>query len=82
MTMDNSKYLTIKVDMEAGKIIKIKDGKEREATRVEPEEIDAIMQSPNGFKYVGSIIHAHTNPYCIYVNLGGWWVKLCFGGPE
>ena len=77
MAKSGSKYLKIKIDTETGKIVKKVDGDQDPATPVSQEEINQIYQN-QGFKHVATILHAHASPGCAYLNIGGWWFKVCF----
>ena len=71
--------MIIKVDTQTGKIvIPPEDESGNQATQVSQQEIDEIYQKKNGFKHVGTILHAHSSPYCVYINIAGWWYKICF----
>ena len=76
MTKSGSKYFKIKIDTETGTIKKKVDENNNEASPVPQEEIDQIYQN-QGFKLVGTILHSHSSPGCVYLNLGGWWFKIC-----
>jgi len=69
--------MMITLDTETGKAVKVVDENGNEATRVDPKEIDKIYHSREGFKYVGSILHAHSSPGCVYFIIGGWYFKIC-----
>ena len=62
MTKSGSKYFKIKIDTDTGDVVKKADEKNIQATEVTPEELEQIHQSPNGFKHVGTILHAHSSP--------------------
>ncbi len=78
MAKGGSKYFKIKVNTETGEIVKKTDGDGNDATPVSQEEIDQIYQN-QGFKHVAQILHTHSSPGCIYLNIGGWWFKICWG---
>ena len=77
MTKSGSKYMKIKIETETGNIVKIADEKGNKATKVDPTELEQISQS-QGFKHVGTILHTHSSPGCVYVHVGGWAFKICF----
>ena len=79
MAEHGSKYFKIKINTETGEIVKRVDGDEHAATPVTQQEIDQIYQN-QGFKHVATILHAHASPGCAYLNIGGWWFKVCFSG--
>jgi hypothetical protein len=78
MAQGGSKKIKIKVKTENGEVDQISDNSDNDATPVTPQELIDIYQSPNGFKYVGVILHAVTNPRCVYViTASGRAVKVC-----
>ena len=78
MTKGGSKHMKMKVETGTGKVVKVVDENGNEATPVDPEEIEKIYQSKDGFKYVGSILHAHSSPGCVYYFIGGYAYKFCY----
>ncbi len=78
MTKKQTKYLKLKISTETGEFVKKTDEDGNPATEVTQQEIDQIYQSPEGFKHVGTILHTHSSPGCIYVVIGGWGFKICF----
>jgi hypothetical protein len=78
MTEHGSKRMMIALDTGTGNVVKVEDENRNEATRVDSKELEGIYQSKNGFKYVGSILHVHSSPGCLYFVLGGWGWKICF----
>ena len=79
MTKGGSKHMIITVDTQTGKVVEpVVDEKGRKATRVDPKKIGEIYRSEEGFKYVGTILHAHSSPGCAYLELGGTWYVICF----
>ena len=77
MTKSGSKYMKIKIETETGNIVKIVDEKGNNATKVDPAQMEQISQS-QGFKHVGTILHAHSSPGCVYFMLGGRAFKICY----
>ena len=77
MTKGGSKNMKIKVETETGKVVKVVDENGNEATPVDPKEIEKIYQSKDGFKYVGSILHAESSPGCSYYFFGGRFFRIC-----
>lgn len=79
MTKGGSKHMIITVDTETGKVVEpVVDENGNEATRVDPEQIEKIYQSENGFKFVGSILHAESNPRCVFFSIGGRYYRICW----
>jgi len=78
MGQDGSGKIKIKVKTETGEVDQIKDNSGNDATQVTEQELQEVYQSPNGFKYVGVILHADYNPKCVYViTASGRVVKVC-----
>ena len=71
-----SKYFKIKIDTETGKVKKIKDEHDKDATELTPQELEQLYQSE--FEYLGAIFYTHSSPGCVYYVIGGWAVKICF----
>jgi hypothetical protein len=72
-----SKHMVITVETETGRVVKVVDENGNEATRVDAEEIDKIYHSEDGFKYVGTILHAESSPGCAYLVIAGWGFRIC-----
>ena len=77
MTKGGSKQMIITADTETGKVVSVVDENGNQATRVDPKELDKIYESQDGFKFVGTILHAESSPGCFYLILGGWPFKIC-----
>ena len=77
MAKDGSRHAIITVDVETGRIISITDENGKKPIKVDPRDIDKIYQTTDGFKYVGTILHAQLSPGCVYFMMGGWWFKIC-----
>jgi hypothetical protein len=78
MTSKGSQKTIITLDTESGKVISIVDEYGKEASRVSPEEVDKIYGDEKGFRYVSTVLHAHSSPGCIYIRLGGTTYKICY----
>jgi hypothetical protein len=78
MTKSGSKHMKIKLDTATGKMVEVVDENGNPATPLNQAEIDRIYQSPDGFKYVGVILHAESSPRCIYLVLGGTGYRICW----
>jgi hypothetical protein len=76
MTKGGSKYFKIKIDTDTGEIVKKVDENNNPATQVTQQEMDQIYQN-QGFKHVATILHAHSSPGCVFLNIGGWAFKIC-----
>jgi|GEM_PF-3154261 len=73
------KKLTIEYDVETGhlQIDGVRtDGKPAEKRTLSADEQKKIHESPNGFKFVGLILHYHMSPGCGVV-IGGSNIHLC-----
>ena len=73
-----SKEFKIKVKKLSGEIEEVLHGNNNPSDPVTQAELDQIYQSQNGFRYVGMILYAQTNPTCIYVRTGGTARKICY----
>ncbi len=78
MAQGGNKKMKIKVKKATGEIVYVKHENDDAATPVTQQELDQIYQSPEGFKYVGVILHSHSSPGCVYYVMGGWAVKICW----
>ena len=77
MMQSGPKHMKIKLDVETAKLVKVVDDKEIEAVQVTQAEMDQIYNSPQGFRYVGTILHAKNSPGCMYIKIGGNTYKIC-----
>ena len=77
MTKSGSKYFKLKIDTQTGKDVKKVDENNTEATEVTQAEIDQIYQG-QGFKHVGTLLHTHASPGCVYYIRGGKAYKICY----
>ena len=73
-----SKHMIITVETKTGKTVKIVDENGNHATEVDPKEIEEIYKSKDGFKFVSTILHAHSSPGCVYYFIGGKYFKFCW----
>ena len=78
MTEGRSKQMIITADTQTGKIVSVVDEKGKKATRVDPEEMDKIYASEDGFKFVGTVLYTHSSPGCYYIVSGGWAYRICW----
>ena len=78
MGNSGNKKMKVKVKKATGEVVYVKHENDDDAIQVTQAELDQIYQSPEGFKYVGVMLHATTNPTCIYFILGGWAYKICW----
>lgn len=62
MSKSGSKYMKIKIETETGKVVKVKDENNNPPTEMTLGELEQIYQSPDGIKYVGTILYAHSSP--------------------
>jgi len=77
MTQGGSKKIKIKLKTQTGELEKITDEKNNQATQVDPTEIQQIYDG-QGFKYLGVVLQAQTNPMCVYYYYRGVYWKICF----
>jgi hypothetical protein len=73
-----NKKMKLKVKKATGEIIYLKHENDDPADPVTDAELEQIYQSPDGFRYVGVMLHATTNPTCIYFVHAGKAYKICF----
>ena len=73
-----SKHMIITVETKTGKVVKVVDENGNDATEVDPKDIEEIYKSKDGFKYVSTILHAHSSPGCVYISWGGNYYALCY----
>ena len=69
MANGGSKHMRIEIDSTTGKVVNVTDEKGKKPKKVDQEKIKKIYDSPNGFRYLGSILYAHSSPGCVYY----WW---------
>ena len=75
MADGGSKYIVIEIDSTTGQVVNVTDKEGNKPKEVDPERIKKIHDSPNGFRYLGSLLHAHSSPGCVYFFWQGvWWV--------
>ena len=77
MTKGGSKKMKIKVETATGKTLEVVDEKGRKATVLTPAQVQAIYDK-GGFKYVGTILHAHSSPGCVYYFFAGQYWAVCW----
>ena len=82
MTTEGPKYLKIELEAATGKLVKLTDENGRESEEADRKKMQEIYDSPDGFKLVGMILHAHSSPGCFYYCLpNGYCIVLCFPQP-
>jgi hypothetical protein len=69
--------MVIKVNIETGEVEPPLDENGRPASEVDFKNIEEIYKSPNGFKHIGLILHAHSSPGCVYAIIGGKAYRIC-----
>ena len=77
MTQGGSKYFKIKIDAETGEVVKKGDEKGNAATEITPAALEQLYQNQAGVKHVGTILHAHSSPGCVYIIYRGKCFKVC-----
>jgi hypothetical protein len=78
MEKGRSKQIVITADTETGKILSVKDENGTPATIVGEDEIQKAYESPNGFKYIGTMLFTHSSPGCVWVVIGGRYYRICY----
>jgi hypothetical protein len=76
MTKGGSNKVKIKLKTKTGELEKITDENNNSATEADPAEIQQIFQN-QGFKYLGVVLQAETNPTCVYYYYRGVYWKIC-----
>ena len=77
MATTGKRHMKIKLKVESGKLVKVVDDKGIKAKLATKAEMSQLHQSPNGFRYVGVILHAKNSPGCTYIIIGGRTYKIC-----
>ena len=77
MPQPEKKKMKIKVKKSTGEIVEVTDEGDL-GTPVDPTELQQIYESPDGFRYVGTMLHAKSNPTCVYYVFGGKAYKICW----
>ncbi len=78
MAKGGSKKMIIEVETATGNVVKVEDEKGKKAQKVTQTELQQIYQSKNGFKHVGTILHTHSSPGCVYIIIRGKVFKFCY----
>jgi len=78
--MGNSvnKKMKIKVKKATGEIVYVKHENDDDADDVTEQELQQIYESPEGFRHVCTVLHAHSSPGCVYYIRGGKAYKICW----
>ena len=66
MTQDRPKYLRIELDAQTGKLLSLTLDTGERSEEADPKKMQEIFDGPDGFKLVGTILHAHSSPGCFY----------------
>ena len=77
MAKGGSTKMKIKIKTDTGGVDKITDENNNEATEMTPDEIEQMYQSPDGPKYIGTILHTHSSPGCVVYCSGGKCYMVC-----
>jgi hypothetical protein len=77
MSQGGSKYFKLKINTQTGDVVEKEDENKTQATMVPQSEIDSISEN-QGFKFIGVLLQAQTNPTCIYFVHAGTAYKVCF----
>ena len=77
MTKSGSKKMKIKIKTDTGKVGKITDENNNEATEMTPAEIEQMYQSPDGPQHIGTILFTHSSPRCVVYCSGGKCYRIC-----
>lgn len=66
MTQDGPVEIILKVERATGTLIQARVKNKDDFETVDPEEIEKIYNSRDGFRYVVTLLHAHSSPGSIY----------------
>ena len=78
MTKSGAKKMKIKIKTDTGELDKVTDENGNEATEMTPDEVEQMYQSPDGPKYVGTILYTHSSPGCVVYYYRGKYRKVCW----
>lgn len=77
MGQKGTKYMILKVDVETGDVLPPENENGDPVPMASFEDMQKIYKSERGFKHVGTILHAHSSPGCVYYVIGGWVYRYC-----
>ncbi len=78
MAQGGKKEMRIKVKKATGEIVEVRDENGNPATEMTPAEVEQMYQSPDGPKYIGTILYTHSSPGCVVYYYRGKYRKVCW----
>ena len=72
------KKMKIKVNKATGDIVEVEHDNGPPADKMTPEEVQHMYQSPDGPKYIGTILYTHSSPECVVYYYRGEYRKICW----
>lgn len=76
-TKSGSKYMKITISTETGKLVKVTDENDNQATQLTPAELQQIYDTQNP-QHIGTILYTHSSPGCVIIILGNTPYKVCW----
>ena len=79
MTEAKGKQMIITLDVEMGAVVSVTDEKGTPAEKLDCRELGKMYQGKHALKFVGTVVHAHSSPGCIYwTDLLGFVHRICW----
>jgi hypothetical protein len=75
-TKRGPKYMKIKISTETGDVVEKVDENNNPATQLTPAELQQLYNTKNP-SHIGTILHTHSSPGCVYIVMGGYGFKIC-----
>ena len=72
------KKMKIKVKKATGEIVDVQHENGDPADEMTEDEVEQMYQSPDGPKYIGTILFTHSSPECVVYYYGGKYRKVCW----
>ena len=73
------RQMIITLDVETGRVVSVTNENLTPANDLDCRELGKIYQGKDRLKYVGTIVHAHSSPGCIYfTDLLGFVHEICW----
>ena len=78
MTKGGSQKMKIKIKTVNGELDSVTDGSNVDAGEMTQAEVDQMYASPDGPRYVGTILYTHSSPGCVVYYYRGKYRKVCY----
>jgi hypothetical protein len=75
-TKSGPKYMKIKISTETGDVVEKADENNNPATHLTPAQLQQLYNTQNP-RHIGTILHTHSSPGCVYLVIGGWGFRIC-----